>query len=154
MEDDKEMVSKLEQIFLFNTLVYTKHWLQPPNSVDAQANDIQLIKKLKEFKEVNKAFSTKTSNTFKNHYRYLTEEIAVFVLFLNNVTVTEKQHTAQKLKKYKDVQNLPKGFQTFSETKISSKLSSLIGQNSWLLFTSLKLETNWLNDHVNKWVEI
>ena len=129
---------------LFNILVYTKHWLQPPNSVVTPVNDLQLIKELKEFQEVNKTVSIKTSNTFKNYYWYLTEEVVVFALFLNKVTVTEKRQIAQKLKKYKDVQNLPKGVPAFSEIKVSTKLSSLIGQNSLLLFTLLKLETNWL----------
>lgn len=148
---DEEMVSKLEQICLFNALVYTKHWLQASKGVDAPANDLQLIKELKEFEEINEAVSVKTLTTFQNHYWYLTEEVAVFALFSNKVTATEKRQITQKLKKYNCLQTLPKGVPTFPEVTNSTKISSLIGQNSWLLFTSLKLETNWMSDPVNKW---
>lgn len=117
---DKEMVSKLEQICLFNALVYTKHWLESPNGVDAPFNDLQLIKELKDFEDLggsfNKEVSVKASNVFKNHYWYLTEELAVFALFSNKMS-NEKRQIAQKLKMYKNFQNLPKGVPTFPDIK-------------------------------------
>lgn len=114
---DKEMVSKLEQICLFNALVYTKHWLESPNGVDAPFNDLQLIKELKDFEDINKEVSVKASNILKNHYWYLTEELAVFALFSNKVVPNEKRQIAQKLKMYKNFQNLPKGVPTFQDYK-------------------------------------
>lgn len=95
---DKEMVSKLEQICLFNALVYTKHWLESPNGVDAPFNDLQLIKELKDFKDINKEVSVKASNILENHYWYLTEELAVFALFSNKVDLLQSVVSHRKKK--------------------------------------------------------
>ena len=78
MEYYKETESKLQQIYPFNALVYTKHWLQSSNGVDAPVNDLLVIKKLKEFEVFYKSVSIKTSMVFKNHFRYWIEEVAVF----------------------------------------------------------------------------
>ena len=62
----------------------------------------------------------------------------------------QKKNIVKKLQSYQ-CSELKKGAQTFPVVTKNTKISSLIGQNSWLLFETLGVNTKWLKTPVQTW---
>ena len=144
---NEETTVKLRDIYLFNALVYVKHWLACPNGVNAPFNSLKLFNKLQDFKVINKEISERISRVFKNNFWYLTKEIAVFSLFSKKLSDNEKKNTVKKLQSYK-CGELKNSALTFPVVTKNTQIPSLIGQNSWLLFETLGVNTEWLKTPV------
>ena len=148
---NEETTVKLRDICLFNALMYFKNWLACPIEVDVPFNYLKLFNELQDFKVINKEISERTSRIFKNHFWYLTKEIAVFSLFSKS-SDNETKNIVKKLQSYQ-CGELKKGAPTFPVVTKNTKIPSLIGQNSWLLFETLGVNTEWLKTPVQTWEE-
>lgn len=79
----------------------------------------------------------------------MTEETSVFSLFSDKVSNEEKKQVARKLQSFPF--ELKEGVPSFPVVTKNTKLSSLIGKNSWLLFKALGIGSEWLSTSVKTW---
>ena len=55
------------------------------------------------------------------------------------------------MKNHKSTEALSTGVPIFPVISIDTRVSSLIGRNSWFLFEALKLDTSWMSQPIANW---
>lgn len=153
LQFDPEKMKKLERLCIFNTLYYIKPWLMASHGVDAPITDLQLWHDLKEYHAIDPEVSDAAVSAMERHFWYITEELAPFSLFSNQVSEAEKRKIACQLRKVKPSHSelLELGVPVFPTLNSSSKLVSLIGPKSWLLFQTLGFSSDWLTKPPSQW---
>ncbi|KAG0712097.1 hypothetical protein GWK47_019200 [Chionoecetes opilio] len=81
----------LEEIALFVVLLYSRAWMEAGLATEAAYNDLNLVKDLHHFQEINGAIGKTTLTTFSRHLWYLGAPISWAVSFLG-----EDQHGGEK----------------------------------------------------------
>ena len=74
----------------FNTLLYNPYFLSATVGADAPFNDLQFIKSLLGYKEVDKEVAEVALEKMKNHGWYLTQELIPFSFFSLEVSSTKR----------------------------------------------------------------
>ena len=74
-----------------------------------------------------------------------------FALFSNKVDNDTKSHMAAKLLTFSQPEKIKIGKPKFPEIKPTTKLIDLLGQNSYLLFNLLGVDSNWLCKNPTDW---
>ncbi|ELU18631.1 hypothetical protein CAPTEDRAFT_209186 [Capitella teleta] len=89
--------SRLKDLVVFITLVYSSWWLSCTKAVDAPYNDLKLWKRLSRYKLANKTIADSAMYAFGRHFRYLTDEMVPLALFSNRVPYEERQLLGSRL---------------------------------------------------------
>lgn len=148
---DKSMIDKLEALCKFNALLYVEKWLSSSIGTDAAFNDLKLWHDLNKYRKHDPQVANAAIKAMERHFWYLTEECAVFSLFSNRVSDSERQQIARTLLQIPRPKEFERGKPTFPILNHSTKLSSLIGPKSWFLFHSIGVEADWLGKPVSQW---
>src|SRR5678815_5441797 len=141
---DQDMIRKLEAICKFNALFYVENWLCSSIGADAAYNDLKLWHGLKNYCKHDSQVANVALKAIERHFWYLTEECAVFSLFSNRLSSSERQIIARTWHRIPQSSEFEIGNPTFPILTNSRKLTSLIGPKSWFLFHSLKVRADWL----------
>ncbi|GBM17725.1 hypothetical protein AVEN_56040-1 [Araneus ventricosus] len=150
---DKGMISKLEVLCKFNALFYVKNWLFSSIGADAPYNDLKLWNDLNKYCRHDPQISNAAMKAMERHLWYLTEECAVFALFSNRLSSSERQLIARTLLRTpppKDFES-ERGHPTFPILNHSTKLSSRSALKSWFLFYSMGIGAYWLGKPVSEY---
>ena len=83
----------------------------------------------------------------------LREEVVIFSLFSNKVSVDDKSRIAAKLLTFSVPQEFIIGKPEFPDITERTELVDLIGSNSWFIFSKLKKGSDWLKMSVETWPE-
>ena len=75
-------------------------WLTSPVASACPANDLNLIKTLNSYKEIDPQVSSTAMSAFGNHLWYLTEELLPLVLFSSSVEDEEKSKIVDEIKRH------------------------------------------------------
>jgi hypothetical protein len=149
---DHNKMDSLRRMCLFNALFYVKFWLSATSAADAPVNDLQFRNVLTHYRKVDPVVADAAVEALNRHLWYLTEEIAPLALFSNLVTEGEKKQIARELIRMKDDSPLTLGVPIFPQVTDTTKLPSLIGKQSWLLFQLLGINTDWLSLSPSQWI--
>lgn len=67
LEEDTDFFDSLERFCMFAALIYTKHWNRCSNAVDAPYNDLQLMKELDSYGEIDIEIANAALIAHKRH---------------------------------------------------------------------------------------
>lgn len=84
LEQDAE--KKLESFCLFMSIVFIKFWNRCTIAVDAAYNDLQFLKELNQYLEIDNSIASAGLNAFKRHLSYLSDELILLSLFSDKVS--------------------------------------------------------------------
>lgn len=87
---DRDTIRKLRRFCLFTTIVYVKFWNRCSVTTDAPANDLEFLKEMDFYMEIDTELAETAINTFKRHLWYLGEELIILSLFSRKVSNEEK----------------------------------------------------------------
>jgi hypothetical protein len=87
----------LKEFCLFAAFVYAPSWISCPVASDAPINDLQLLRKIKQYSEINATVSQAAFQKLKNHLWYLCPELIPLSLFSNKVCDQEKKMIVKKM---------------------------------------------------------
>lgn len=145
---EQDMVKKLESFCSFMSIVFIKFWNRCTIAVDAAYNDLQFLKEMDQYMDIDKSVASAGLNAFKRHLSYLSDELILLSLFSDKVSDDEKDlmnlfiirttrlsdRTANSIE-YKDeineVQNL--------------QLNNFISLRSNFLFSRLEIDDSFLD---------
>ena len=132
LEYDQQLIMKLEKICLFIVLVYVPSWLNASSGVDAAVHDLQLWKDIKFFAEIDKNISEAATIVLKRHFWYLTEEMSIFALFSEKLSLNERQTIAKELLRYKkpNSNTIARGIPEFPLITENTRIWRCIGEKS------------------------
>ncbi|GBP27014.1 hypothetical protein EVAR_11247_1 [Eumeta japonica] len=71
----KREETAIKEICVFTVSIYVKYWYQAPSACAAPRNDLQLLKDLVSFQNINKAMSQNAIHKILGHLWYLSEEL-------------------------------------------------------------------------------
>lgn len=87
---DQDMIEKLKRFYKFIAVVFIKYWNQCSVAFDAPINDLNFLKELEIYKNIDRIVAMYGSIAFKRHLWYLSEELMILSLFSKKVSVEEK----------------------------------------------------------------
>lgn len=149
---DEDLITSLERFCMFIALIYTKFWNQSPNAVDAAVNDLQLMKELDVYRQIDDDIADSALRAIQRHLWYLSDELILLSLFSEKVSNDEKDsmiisliqatgvRTANSIK-YKDpIGNIQ-----------ALELNQFLSPRSFFLFDVLELDTEFLTQIADNW---
>jgi hypothetical protein len=80
----------LQQFNLFITSVYLQAWYTRPSAASAPRQDLQMLKKLVEYKQLNERGANAALNTFRRHLWYISEITVGLAFFDDGVSAETK----------------------------------------------------------------
>lgn len=157
----KQQNEKLREFVTFVCLVYSTWWNACSKAADAPWIDLCLYNNLLRYKLIHSIIATSAITALKRHLWYLTAEMVPLALFSSLVPSDELRLLANKLLAVKPENNsaLPRDrFGTgFGKPKFhknitdSTTLADLVTSDSWLVFSLLDLDSEFLTEDVDQW---
>lgn len=147
-----DFVESLQRFCMFVALIYVKFWDQCSNAADAPFNDIQFLKELDAYKQVDPEVAEAASVALKRHLWYLGDEMITLALFSTKVSADDKNEMRLLLNEeygershnsirytdaIPDIQNL--------------RLHSFISDRSSFLLNLLQIDMSFLSEDAHYW---
>jgi len=141
----------LRDLCLFFSRIYVKAWITAPAATKAPNSDLHLLQALNQYKSINEAISSATTEKMMRHLWYLSEELVGLALFDDDVMPSMKEEIVHAMLSTEE-KDTPAKKATISPGSVSSQsLSSLATSNTRLLFKKLKLPNSFLQLPVSQW---
>lgn len=164
----KQEENSLVELNCFIIKCYAMYWFTASNSEMAPLNDIQFLRKLHEYSEINKTISEATIRKFVNHLYYLNEECSTFALFDRRIDSETKLLIAKKIIEdsnkeeegddEREDNDTPKKLvlkkseiPLFLSNDDNTILINLIGRKSQKVFKRFKINSDFLKTYPNNW---
>ena len=152
---DDETVEALKKFCRFTTTIYIPHFLASSIGCDSPVNDLQLYKKLYDYKRIDIQLAEEALVVLRRHGWYLTPEVVVFSLFSKKLSMEEKSRIACRLLSHQG--DIPETYKLekpkFPLIDEKTELVDLITPHSFKFFTILGLDSGWLAKDPNNWEE-
>ncbi|KAG0722906.1 hypothetical protein GWK47_043627 [Chionoecetes opilio] len=137
----------LEEIALFVVLLYSRAWMEAGLATEAAYNDLNLVKDLHHFQEINGAIGKTTLTTFSRHLWYLGADLVGLSLFSERISMEEKKKIAEETtRKEKDLDRIR--FNKAADQLINSSLPSSACVRA---LTLLNIDISFLSLPVDEW---
>ena len=115
-----------------------------------------------DYKTIDSVIANEALRRFGNHMWYLTEKLVPLCFFSNNVKHSTKLAMAKKLLNFEKNEcfynRLGSGFGKPKFPKLnddfSRDLNFYVGNDSWMFFKILKLDSSFLQQPINTWKKI
>lgn len=151
---DPVFVNSLERFCMFVALIYTKFWNQSPNAADASFNDLQLMKELNVYRQIDDDIAESALVAIQRHLWYLSDELITLSLFSEKVSNDEKdlmvllmiQTVAPRTENSIKYNGVIDDIQTL-------ELHQFVSRRSYFLFDILEINTEFLSYDADTWNE-
>lgn len=152
---ESDFHDSLERFCIFVALIYTKHWNRCSNAVDAPYNDLQLLKELLEYMEIDEEIANVALAAHKRHLWYLSDELVALAFFSNKVSTDDKLNMATQMVRRVGVRTENSIKHTTEIDDIQNiQLHNFISERSFFLFEQLQLNSEFLNTNPRDWNEM
>ena len=151
---DAEFKGKLKRYNKFQ-VVFAPYWLRIESSADAPAADLDFIRDLYAYRDIDEVMATEVLATVKNHLDYLTPDLAFLSLASKRVSDEEKQRLATA------IAGVPLNLAAFPPIEATKPAVAITnatqihelaqGSRVNLVFQLLQLEPTFLHHHPTEW---
>lgn len=151
-ELEPDFVESLERFCLFVSLIYVKYWNQSPNAADAPFNDMEFLKELDSYAQIDEPVAAKAIEAFSRHLWYLSDELILLSLFSNKVSTESKtnicnliehnvgERTNNSIRYREPIDNIQR-----------LELHQFVSKRSLFLLHQLEVDLNFLEDDPTDW---
>jgi hypothetical protein len=143
-------LSGLQQFNLFIVSVYLQAWYLCPSAASAPRQDLQMLQKLVEYKQLNERVANAALNTFRRHLWYISEITVGLAFFDDDVPVETKVLMVAALMR-------EGGDETYKRISIndaeivSKQLPDFVSVHTRKLFTALGITDEFINHYPSEW---
>jgi hypothetical protein len=142
----------LLRVAVFIVRVYVKVWFSAPDTVAAPRNDLQLLKDLKAYEQVNKKVALAAQVRFQFHSWYLTEVNVGLALFDEELSFGIRNALVQKMLQGSiSAHEPPKKIAVDFKSVLNLELLDLVSGNTLRLFYILNVKTDFLQVPAEQW---
>ena len=145
---DDILSAKLRRINLFLALFYVPLRLSSSIGLNTAINDFLFLENMSQYEKFDSAVAQAAFKKLATHRWYLEEETAVYVLFSDQPATTngDKREMAQRLLNVPKTESFRTGLPVSNRPLTpSTKLSDLLGPESWFIFHALDFGYEWLS---------
>ena len=143
----------LRSMCIFAIRIYLKHWTESSAAIHAPRMDLQLLKCLKEYENIDDVISKATLAKFSNHLWYLSEELAGFALFDPSVSIDMKIMMVKAMKVRSKVHDSQKRATVPVNRIDTSQLSDFVSVRTLEVFEKLGIKSDFLQLNPATWVD-
>lgn len=144
----------LRQIAVFVCRLYAKAWTLAPEAAAAPRHDLQLLKDLTAYVDINQDVAKAALTKLQGHLWYLSEELVALALFDPLVTVEEKRQILTSLRTTVGDESPAKRPTLPSQTISGLQLRDMASTNTRRFFQKLGLEDGFLSADPTTWLEL
>ena len=148
---EEDALNKLWRWGQFAVKFYAPQFLLAGLGRDAPINDLNLYKSLIQYREVDQEVADIALDTLARHKWYLSEYVAPFALFSDNVTEEEKAKMADRLVTLPRDEVPSLGHPVFPVVTENTEIWDLITAKSRHFFDIVKSDPKWLTQPVSEW---
>ena len=154
-----EELSDVEILAEYIALLHAPYFLQTPLAIAAPRIDRDFWVNVNNYQALFNVNAIEydvleaVKNSILLHLWYLTEQLVVFGLFDDELSLPERRAMAERLLSIQRPQNFGPSKPTFPTDLMSNNptLDVFIGPKSWLIFEKLNANGEWLKDDVDDW---
>ena len=150
---DHDTEKALKQFCSFIAVIYIPHFLASSIGSDASVNDLELFKKLFEYRKFDPQLSDEALVVLRRHCWYLVPEVAIFSLFSKKVSMDEKSRLSCKLLTMQT--EAPKTYKLekpkFPVIDEKTRMEDLLTPKSFKFFSILGIDSDWLAKSPDTW---
>jgi len=147
----RQAVDALVQVATFVVMVYVEAWFTAPKSVDAPRSDLRTLKKLVDYKKVNKRVATCAIGRFSLHLWYLTERYIGITVFDESLPSSEREKIVGALCNREGEDDPPRKRSVHFSDVPNMSISDLVTKHSMGFFNVLGLKTDFLSHPITEW---
>lgn len=145
-------LSGLQQFNLFIVTVYLKAWFTCPSAVSAPRHDLQLLKKLLDYKRINEVVASAAIKVFMRQLWYLSETLVGLAFFDDEVDHRTKVSMVDALECAGVHEPVKRVSMEENDRIISSQnLNDFVTSNTRQLFNALDVPQQFLQQHPSTW---
>ena len=137
----------LTEISIFIIKIYFEAWFNAPLALKAPNHDLNFLKKLRAYRDIDDKISKMTIKKFENHLWYLNEETVAIGFFDNEVSVEIKRKMVIALK------NKEQDIEVDAENLEGKELDFFVSQKTKNFFERFEINTSFLDIDVSLWPE-
>lgn len=142
----------VRDICIFLVRVYIKFWFSATNAIEAPRLDLECLKSLYEYRNINSDISEIGLKKFSNHLWYLSPENSALAFFDDNVSLETKKSMVEALNKENDDNNIKKVNVAIDyEIFVKKTIDEFIYPNSINFFRRFDIKTSFLNRDPQFW---
>jgi hypothetical protein len=116
--------------------IYIKKWFLVSVPAQAPKNDLNLLKELLNYREINANIANEVLKTFQNHLWYLNECLVALAFFDRNVSINEKREMLEALEKVGHIE-MPKRIQVDLNNIHNMNLAHFVSENTKVFFETM-----------------
>lgn len=151
-EIESTTLNALRDFNVFIVLVYVKYWYLCPSPIIAPRNDLQLIKDIIKYNDVNENVASAAFSSFKNHMWYISETLIALSFFDSEISHSIKEKMIKRLSEVGSP--LPLNRIKIDFSNISEKnIDDFVTNSTLNFFKILKLQTDFLKINPRYWNE-
>lgn len=94
---DQQTLNQLRRFSVFISSVYVKRWNYCTNVFNAPINDLEFLKEIEMYSEIDDEIAAVAKNAFCRHLTYVTNEMILLLIFSNQTPHNEKEIMRQQL---------------------------------------------------------
>lgn len=143
-------VKGLRDLNIFVALVYTKAWFRATNAVTAPSNDLDLIKALLKYQQVNATVSSAAMKKLFNHFWYLSDEAVALSFFASDVSSKSKRDMVAALSK-PGSSNTSKRAKLQKQDIEGSQLADFVNGSTLHFFERFNIDKSFLQKDPDEW---
>lgn len=148
---DDDVLVELRRFSFFISTIYVKYWNWCTNVFNAPINDLQFLKELENYRQIDNELADVAIGAFSRHLTYLSDELVILSLF--SKLITNEQKEAIRLKLVHEVgQRTEHSIRRVIEGNISHmELHDFISERSMFLFSTLGIDSSFLEYETSEW---
>ena len=140
----------LINFLIFVVIIYVGAWFRCKNGVAAPRRDLELLKKLADYREKNLEISKATTEKFLRHLWYL-NEVAIGLSFFDPEISEDMKRVMVTALHQSGSQQIPSRVTLKPENISTAELHQFVTENTMLLFDALRVETGFLQQDPSDW---
>lgn len=150
----RKELNGLRQLCIFIVILYLKAWFSSTSATTAANNDLEFLKNLIEYRQINPLISSATCEKMTLHLWYLSDALAILSLFDDTIPFNIKKNIVEAVKTRKGTDSKAKRF-IIDKKKLNSilqkNISDFVSKKSLNLFELFDLPYDFLDTNIELW---
>ncbi|XP_073972974.1 uncharacterized protein [Rhodnius prolixus] len=150
----KKELDSSRQLCIFIVIVYVKAWFSSTSATSAANHDLEFMKNLIKYKQINPLISSVTCEKMTLHLWYLCDELAVLSLFDDTVPVNIKKNIVEAVKTREGTDSKARRFiidKKNLDSILQKNISDFVSKKSMKLFELFDLPYDFLDKNIDLW---
>lgn len=148
---DDDVLEGLRRFSFFISTIYVKYWNWCTDVFNAPINDLQFLKELENYRQIDMELADAAIDAFSRHLTYLSDELVILSLFSKLITKEQKEAIRLKLVYEVGLRTEHSIRREVDGSVLHMELHDFISERSMFLFSTLGIDGSFLEHESSEW---